>query len=294
MMVRINIKTGDIIEKQEFSGGNPEKQLQGYTEGHLGQFFRCYLLKSFYKIPGGEIDTLAITEDGIPCIIEYKHKKDQTILNQIIYYYDWLKQKPTKFEFERIVKENDETRDIRIDWSKIRLVCIAKEYTKWDISLIKHMDTDIECWTYTYHKDELDLHLDPIINQFKKQKPQNNQVSSIKDITLEDHRNKADIVGKELLDKLRERVFKLGDNITEGYTPEYIKYVVNTTFLAVHVKKNWLVIQLRVNKKIFKDPKNLAKDISNRKWSVTREMKISDLYQLTYSLGLIKQAYEYQ
>ncbi len=27
-MVRINLKTGDIIKKQEFKGGNPEKQLQ--------------------------------------------------------------------------------------------------------------------------------------------------------------------------------------------------------------------------------------------------------------------------
>ena len=69
-MVRINLKTGEAIKKQEFIGGNPEKQLQEFVEKHLNSFFGCFLLKNFYRIPNGEIDTLAITEDGVPCIIE--------------------------------------------------------------------------------------------------------------------------------------------------------------------------------------------------------------------------------
>ena len=117
-MTRVNIKTGKIIEKEEFSGSNPEKQLQQYVENYLHQFFQSFHLKSFYKIPGGEIDTLAITEDGNPCIIEFKHRNDERILNQIIYYYNWLQERSTKYEFERIVKENDLTMDIEVDWSK--------------------------------------------------------------------------------------------------------------------------------------------------------------------------------
>ena len=100
--------------------------------------------------------------------------------------------------------------------------------------------------------------------------------------------------GKKLLDLFREKVLKLGEDITEGYTPGYIKYFVNTTFLEVHVRKNWLVVQLRVDEKKFSDPKNLTKDISSRKWSVTKEMKINAAEELEYALPLIKQAYEYQ
>lgn len=293
-MARINIKTGKIIERQEFTGSNPEQQLQSYIEKHLNQFFHCYFLKNFFKIPGGEIDTLAITEDGMPCIIEYKHKKEETILNQIVFYYDWLKERSTKFEFERIVKENEITKNLVVDWSKIRLICIAKEYSKWDISLIRHLDSDIECCTYAYHKDELDVHLDPIISQFKKQKFYNNKLSSVKEITLEDHRNKATPEGKLLLDKLREGIFKLGDDITEGYTPEYIRYVVNTIFSEIHVKKKWLIVYLRVNEATFNDPKGLARDISHLKFSVTRKVKITNIDELNYTLTLIKQAYGHQ
>jgi predicted transport protein len=261
----------------------------------LHQFFQCYFLKNFYKIQGGEIDTLAVTEDGIPCIIEYKHRKEDTILNQVVFYYDWLMQRSTKFEFERIVKENEKTKSIQVDWSKIRLICIAKEYSKWDMSLIKHLDTNIECWAYSYHKDELDLHLDPIINQYKKEKVyERSNSSSVKEVTLEDHRNKADEDGKALLDKLREEIFELGDDINEGFTPNYIKYYVNTTFLGLHVRKKHLVMQLRVDEDKFKDPQKMAKDISNRNWTVTREVRLSNSEEMPYILSLIKQAYESQ
>ncbi|TAL61424.1 MAG: hypothetical protein EPN85_04865 [Bacteroidetes bacterium] len=294
-MARINTKTGKIIERQEFSGTNPEKQLQQYVEKFLYEHFQTYHLKSFYKIPGGEIDTLAITEDGNPVIIEYKHKKEETILNQIVFYYDWLHERSAKYEFERIAKENKQTKKINVDWSKIRLICIAKEYSKWDISLIKHIDTDIECNSYTYHKDELDIHLDPIINQNKKQKnTEHTKIHSTKELTLDIHRNKADEEWKKILDIVRDGILSLGDDVTEGYAPEYIKYYVKTTFADIHVRKKKLIIQLRINSKTFHDPKRLSKDISNRNWTTNREVKLENKAHIKYVIGLIKQAYKYQ
>ena len=292
-MARINLETGQIIKPQEFTGGDPEHQLQRYAEKHLRQHFQCFYLKSFYKIPGGEIDTLAITEDGIPCIIEYKHKQEDTILNQIVFYYDWLKQRQTMFEFERIVKENDATKKLNIDWSEIRLICVAKQYLKWDISMIKHLDTDIECYTYAYHENELDIHLDPIVNQFKKEKSFTGE-SVNRVVTLEDHRNRADDEGKKMLDKFRDEVFKLGEDVGEGYTPNYIKYFVKTNFVEVHVRKKWLIIYLRVNEKTFNDSKKLSKDISNRNWGVSREIKVDDMDKVKSAFTLIKQAYDNQ
>ncbi len=46
--------------------------------------------------------------------------------------------------------------------------------------------------------------------------------------------------------------------------------------------------------KKFINTKNLAGDISKNKWSVTREMKISNEEELEYAISLIKQAYDYQ
>lgn len=291
-MPRVNIETGKLIEKEEFTGSNPEKQLQQYLEKYLNLFLQSHYLKSYYKIPGGEIDTLAITEEGNPCIIEFKHKQDDKIMNQIIYYYDWLQDRSTKYEFERIVKENPKTKAMEVSWSRIRLITIAKGYSKWDISLIKHLDTDIECYTYTYHKDELDIHLDPIINQYKK--PRSYSTSNQKTYTLDDHRNKADNKFKQYFDDLRREILNLGEDIDEGYVAEYIKYVVRTTFAAIHVRKQRLIIDLRVDEENFDDPKKLTKDISHQGLSVNRELRADENIDLSDAISIIKQAYEYQ
>lgn len=293
-MPRVNMKTGRLIEREEFTGPNPEKQLQQYAERYLNLFLQSHYLKSYYKIPGGEIDTLAITEEGNPCIIEFKHKQDDRIINQIVYYYDWLQDKSTKYEFERIVKENPKTKDMEVDWSRIRLITIAKNYSKWDISLIKHLNTDIECYTYTYHKDELDIHLDPIINQYKKPSSYSTSTSDQKTYTLDDHRNKADDKFKQYFDDLRREILNLGEDIDEGYVREYIKYVVRTTFAAIHVRKQGLIVHLRIDEENFDDPKKLTKDISHRGWSVNRELRVDKNIDIRDAIFIINQAYEYQ
>ncbi|MDD5597338.1 MAG: DUF5655 domain-containing protein [Victivallaceae bacterium] len=293
-MARVNLKSGKVIEEEEFKSSTPEKELQKYIEKYLYSFFQSYLLKSFYKIPGGEIDTLAITDDGRPCIIEYKHKTDDRIINQIVFYYDWLKERSTKYEFERIVKENKQTSEFEVNWNEVRLITIAKKYSKWDISLIKHLDTNIECFSYSYHKDELDIHLDPIINQYKKINIGTNSNSNNKVVTLDDHRKKASKDFKQIFDNFRREVLNLGENIEEGYLPEYIKYVVNTIFLEVHVRKNWLLLYLRINKDNFNDPQKMSEDISHLGWPVTRKIKFDKNSDIKAVIDLIKQAYEYQ
>lgn len=294
-MPRVNLKSGKIIKEEEFKSSTPEKELQKYIEKHLNLFLQSFYLKSFYKIPGGEIDTLAITEDGKPCIIEYKHKVDDKIINQIVFYYDWLQERSTKYEFERIVKENERTSELEVDWSGVRLITVAKNYSKWDISLIKHLDTNIECFSYSYHQNELDVHLDPIINQYKRRNTSTTANSTAnKTITLDDHREKISKEFKPIFDNFRREVLNLGENIEEGFVPEYIKYVVNTSFLGVHVRKNWLILQLRIDKNNFKDPKEITKDISKRGWSVTKEIKFDKNTKIDVVMNLIKQAYDYQ
>jgi len=49
-----------------------------------------------------------------------------------------------------------------------------------------------------------------------------------------------------------------------------------------------------VDKKTFKDPKKLAKDIAHLGFAVSREIKIDNIEKLNYALSLIKQAYQTQ
>lgn len=290
-MVRINLKTGKVIEEIEFSGPSAEKKLQKIVEEHMPKLLHAYFLKSFHSIPGGEIDTLAITEDGAPCIVEYKTEKDETVLNQAVFYYDWLSS-TGKFEFEKIVRENA-MRKTKVNWSeKPRLICIAKKFSKWDYSLLNHLDVDIELFTYGLHEDEFELNM---VKGVKRRRiPRREQ--QLEKLNLEYHKSRAkgNTATIEMLDELRDKTLKLGNDVEEGFAPDYIKYFVNSSFLTVHVRQKHLWLHLRVNEKTFSDPRKIAKDISDRGWSTTREVKLSSKSDIPYVMKLLKQAYDYQ
>jgi predicted transport protein len=75
----------------------------------------------------------------------------------------------------------------------------------------------------------------------------------------------------------------------------YISNIRESVYLsAVFVKKQWLIIQLRVDESNFEDPLNLTKDISHRGWSVTRELKVGKDTKVDDIMHLFRQAYEYQ
>ena len=102
------------------------------------------------------------------------------------------------------------------------------------------------------------------------------------------------LTNKSWEDNIKERFFKpLGMDRSNVSITE-MKNSKNAAFLAFHVRKEWMVLQLRIDKAIFKDPKKISKDISHRGWSVTREIKFDKKSDLTEVMKLIKQAYDYQ
>src|SRR5215216_12681 len=70
-----------------------ERSLQTLIERHLEAFLGVRLLKSEYetgKTHGGRIDTLGIDENNSPVIIEYKRSLNENVINQGLFYLNWL------------------------------------------------------------------------------------------------------------------------------------------------------------------------------------------------------------
>lgn len=70
-----------------------EKSLQSLIDQNLDTFLGIRFLASEYstgKTHGGRIDTLGIDENGCPCIIEYKRASNENVINQGLFYLDWL------------------------------------------------------------------------------------------------------------------------------------------------------------------------------------------------------------
>ncbi len=70
-----------------------EKSLQNLLERHLETFLGVRMLASEHftgKAHGGRIDTLRIDENNSPVIIEYKRSLNENVINQGLFYLDWL------------------------------------------------------------------------------------------------------------------------------------------------------------------------------------------------------------
>jgi RecB family endonuclease NucS len=70
-----------------------ERQLQRTIESNMDTLFGVRFLASEYSTGTkhrGRIDSLGIDETGSPVIFEYKRSRDENVINQGLFYLDWL------------------------------------------------------------------------------------------------------------------------------------------------------------------------------------------------------------
>lgn len=134
-----------------------EKSLQTLMEQHLESLLGIRFLATEYstgKKHGGRIDTLGIDENGCPVIIEYKRSLNENVINQGLYYLDWLMDH--RAQFQLLVMESLSPQDAKtIDWSSPRLLCIAGSFTKYDTYAVGQINRNIELIRYARYGDEL-------------------------------------------------------------------------------------------------------------------------------------------
>jgi len=102
----------------------------------------------------GRIDSLGIDENNCPVIIEYKRALNENVINQGLYYLDWLLDH--KAEFTLLVqKKCDAQTAEQVDWPGARLLCIAGEFTKFDEHAVKQINRNIELISLPAYGNEL-------------------------------------------------------------------------------------------------------------------------------------------
>lgn len=134
-----------------------EKSLQNLIEAHLDTFLGVRFLATEYstgKVHGGRIDTLGIDENGCPVIIEYKRSTNENVINQGLFYLDWLMDHRGEFEL-LVMKSLGKPVSDAIEWSSPRLICIAGDFTKYDGHAVQQINRNIELVRYRKYSDEL-------------------------------------------------------------------------------------------------------------------------------------------
>src|SRR2546423_5665426 len=124
-----------VIETDDFSS---EKALQKLIEGSLRTVFNSRFVASEFvtgSLHGGRIDTLALSEDNNPVIIEYKNKASSELVNQSLFYLHWIKDHKGDFA----VAASKALGSVEVDWSDVRVICIAPSYKRYDLHAVQVM-----------------------------------------------------------------------------------------------------------------------------------------------------------
>nr|WP_250008767.1 hypothetical protein [Actinoplanes sp. M2I2] len=102
---------------------------------------------------GGRMDSLGLDKNGSPVIFEYKRSRDENVISQGLFYFDWLMD--YHGEFTLLVMKNLALRAAEeIDWSAPRLVCVASDFTRYDEYAVQQINRSIELVRYRNYGDD--------------------------------------------------------------------------------------------------------------------------------------------
>jgi predicted transport protein len=134
-----------------------EKALQTLIEGQMEVLLGVRFLATEYttgKTHKGRIDSLGLDENGCPVIVEYKRHSNENVINQGLFYLDWLLDHQAEFRWLVMEKLGKEVAE-HIEWSGTRLLCIAADFTRYDQHAVQQIPRNIELIRYKLFGDDL-------------------------------------------------------------------------------------------------------------------------------------------
>ena len=277
-MAVFEIKDNNVIriKPTEFK---VEKDLQNLVEQNLETFFNCRCIASEFStgnLHSGRIDTLGISEDNNPVIIEYKKVASSELINQSLYYLHWITDHKGDFQVavNKSLKEN-----IEIDWSEIRVICIAPEFKKYDLHAVQMMGSNIELWQYKIFENGI-LSIDEV---FRKSGTQNQiqadtngknpimveagkkafQTRKTATYSIVEHLRKVNKDLVDLFNEMREYIVNLDSSIEETPKKYYIAYKTTQNFVCIEAQKRKLILFLKLNPDDIEELPKQARDVRN-------------------------------
>lgn len=231
-----------------------ERHLQRTIESNMETLFGVTFLDSEYSTGPkhrGRIDSIGIDETGSPVIFEYKRSRDENVINQGLFYLDWLLDHQA--EFTLLVMDRLGTEAAKqIDWTNPRLVCVAGDFTRYDEHAVRQNNHNIELVRYRDFGGEL-LALE-LLTAVSTTTPAPQRPSSTKPVssgeqTVADYLAKAPDELKNLYADLDARLLAFGDDIQKTTRKLYFSYkrLKNFACVEVHPRSRALLVYLKVN-----------------------------------------------
>ncbi|MDU7966371.1 MAG: endonuclease NucS [Paeniclostridium sordellii] len=294
-------KIKDEVEEIEGTSMQLEKHLQNIIEENMEVFLGVKFLATEYstgKVHNGRIDSLGIDENNCPVIIEYKRSINENVINQGLYYLDWLLDH--KAEFKLLVMEKLGVKYCEnIEWSSPRLICIANDFTKYDIHAVKQINRNIDLIKYKNYKEELLLlemvHTNTVSDDYKPIVNTDNSTKH-KYKTVEDYLEDANNELKNRYYILKDFIMSLGDDVQEKKLKNYFgfKRIKNFACIEIHPKTDAVLVYTKANIKDIEIKEGFTRDVTDigHYGTGNLEIKFTDMKQLDEVQKYILKSYE--
>jgi len=270
-----------------------EKQLQQIFEDNLEEILGIrFLASEFVTTHGGRIDTLGLDEDASPVIIEYKKSEKDNVINQGLFYLDWLVDHKGDFE---ILVQKELGQNTKVNWDAPRLILIAQSYNEYDKYAVNRISENIELKKYILYDNDV-LFVDNIVLPRKKESTKKTRKTKVtyKEYSVEDHLKEKSKKIKDLFKEVQEKILNLDDKIKEKALKLYVAYELDRNFAEIVVQANSLWVHLDISKNEVNDPEDRLVNISGKgHWATGNlKIKVEELEDIEYCMNLIKQSYE--
>lgn len=286
----------------EISGASSslEKSLQELIELNLEAVLGIRLLASEYQTGpkhGGRIDTLGIDENASPVIIEYKRATNENVINQGLFYLDWLLDHQAEFKLLVIEKLGKGVAE-SIEWTAPRLLCIAGGFTRYDEHAVEQMNRNIELIRYRRFGDEL-LMLELVNATFSESKgstPFGANVPAYSQKTMDETLEGLSGSLLDLYQALRAHLMGFGDDVQEKVLKLYVafKRLRNFACVEVHPNKRAIVVYLKVDPGLITTQQGFSRDVREVGHYGTGDLELTIRSQedLERAKPLLQESYE--
>lgn len=214
-----------------------EKSLQNIFEKNLEALLGVRFLASEFITEGGRMDSLGIDENGSPVIVEYKRSTNENVINQGLFYLNWLMGHRKDFEWLVLNRFGmDEVK--KIDWSGPRLICIAGDFTRYDEHAVRQMNRNIDLIRYRKFEGDLLLleQLTTTVTTSAAAPVSTGDSAKSKYTTVTEHMAKAPPALRDLYDTLAAYLTAQGDDVTVKTTDYYIAFRRMRNFVTVEFR----------------------------------------------------------
>lgn len=271
---------GELVKKIEGQSVAIERTLQVLLEKHLEEFLGVRFLASEYStgpVHGGRVDTLGIDENNCPVIIEYKRAMNENVINQGLFYLDWLLDHRAEFVILVQNKIDHSTAGV-VNWTGARLLCIAADFTRYDEHAVNQINRNIELIRYRRYGEGL-LLLELVnapggITESVATAP--NHVHG-HEKTVEEKLAQASEVVKNRYENLKAYLLALGDDVQLKTQKNYFAYkrLKNFACIEIHPQTAQIIVFVKSDFVDFHEEAGFTRDVTNIGHFATGDLEIT-------------------